>query len=72
MRGSTFTGTKSISSSSPRSSPTYKRGDLSADEAADYDKLVYFVGTFPANLFEDSDGSPLLDENGRQRTSPKL
>ncbi|MCI54694.1 hypothetical protein A2U01_0075944, partial [Trifolium medium] len=51
---------------------TFKRTDLSADEVADYDKLVYFVGTFPANLFEDSDGNPLLDEDGRQRTSAKL
>ncbi|MCI82416.1 hypothetical protein A2U01_0103690, partial [Trifolium medium] len=46
--------------------------DLSADEAADYDKLVYFLGTFPVNLLEDSDENPLVDEHGRQRTSAKL
>ncbi|MCI59666.1 hypothetical protein A2U01_0080921, partial [Trifolium medium] len=51
---------------------TYRRADLSADEAADYDKLVAFVGTFPANLLEDSEGNPLRDEHGHQRTSAKL
>ncbi|MCI43437.1 hypothetical protein A2U01_0064674, partial [Trifolium medium] len=51
---------------------TYKRTDLSPDEVADYEKLVSFVGTFLANLFEDSEENPLLDGNGRQRTSAKL
>ncbi|MCI85087.1 hypothetical protein A2U01_0106366, partial [Trifolium medium] len=46
---------------------TYRRTDLSADEVSDYDKLVAFVGTFPANLLEDSEGNPLMDEHGRQR-----
>ncbi|MCI36944.1 hypothetical protein A2U01_0058168, partial [Trifolium medium] len=50
---------------------TYKRTDLSPDEAADYDKLVAYVGTFPANLLEDNEGNPFLDGNGRQRTSAK-
>ncbi|MCI33889.1 hypothetical protein A2U01_0055107, partial [Trifolium medium] len=45
---------------------TYKRMNLSPGEVADYDKLVAFVGTFPANLLEDSEGNPLLDDNGRQ------
>ncbi|MCI78428.1 hypothetical protein A2U01_0099698, partial [Trifolium medium] len=50
----------------------YARTDLSADEVTDYDKLVYFVGSFPANLLEDGEGNPLRDERGRQRTSAKL
>ncbi|MCI34660.1 hypothetical protein A2U01_0055880, partial [Trifolium medium] len=51
---------------------TFKRTALSPDEVADYDRLVDFVRTFPANLLEDSEGNPLLDDNGQQKTSAKL
>ncbi|MCI53783.1 hypothetical protein A2U01_0075030, partial [Trifolium medium] len=27
---------------------------------------------FPANLLEDSEGNPILDDNGQQKTSAKL
>ncbi|MCI19419.1 hypothetical protein A2U01_0040575, partial [Trifolium medium] len=37
-----------------------------------YDRLVAFVGAFPANLLEDSEGNPLLDDNGQQKTYAKL
>ncbi|MCI55480.1 hypothetical protein A2U01_0076731, partial [Trifolium medium] len=33
---------------------TFKRMALTPDEVVDYDRLVAFVGTFPANLWEDS------------------
>ncbi|MCI27828.1 hypothetical protein A2U01_0049028, partial [Trifolium medium] len=56
----------------PSSEFTYKRGELTAEEAEDYDRLVAFVGAFPANLLEDSEGNPLLDDNGQQKTSAKL
>ncbi|MCI46896.1 hypothetical protein A2U01_0068137, partial [Trifolium medium] len=42
----------------PSSEFTYKRTELTAEEAEDYDKLVAFVGAFPANLLEDSEGKP--------------
>ncbi|MCI17101.1 hypothetical protein A2U01_0038248, partial [Trifolium medium] len=48
---------------------TYKRTDLSPGKVTDYDKLVAFVGTFPANLLEDNEGNPLLDGNGLDMTS---
>ncbi|MCI13352.1 hypothetical protein A2U01_0034469, partial [Trifolium medium] len=51
---------------------TYKRGELFSEEVEDFDRLVAFVESFPANLLEDSEGNPLLDSEGRQRTSAKL
>ncbi|MCI57801.1 hypothetical protein A2U01_0079052, partial [Trifolium medium] len=51
---------------------TYQRTALTPEEVADYGRLVAFVGNFPANLLEDSEGNPLLDDNGRQKTSAKL
>ncbi|MCI44415.1 hypothetical protein A2U01_0065654, partial [Trifolium medium] len=42
---------------------TFMRSDLSPDEVADYDKLVTFLGTFSANLLEDSERNALLDDN---------
>ncbi|MCI67245.1 hypothetical protein A2U01_0088503, partial [Trifolium medium] len=29
-------------------------------------------GAFPANLLEDGEGNPILDDNGWQKTSAKL
>ncbi|MCI29679.1 hypothetical protein A2U01_0050888, partial [Trifolium medium] len=42
------------------------------EEVEDYDRLVAFVESFPANLLEDSEGNPLRDSDGRQKTSTKL
>ncbi|MCI23248.1 hypothetical protein A2U01_0044426, partial [Trifolium medium] len=38
----------------------------------DYDRLVVFVEKFPVNLLEDGERNPLLDSEGRQKTSAKL
>ncbi|MCI78750.1 hypothetical protein A2U01_0100021, partial [Trifolium medium] len=51
---------------------TFKRSELGPDEVADYDKLVAFVATFPANLWEDSDGNLLMGTDGRPKTTAKL
>ncbi|MCI59428.1 hypothetical protein A2U01_0080683, partial [Trifolium medium] len=51
---------------------TYKRSELTAEEAEDYDRLVAFVGSFPANLLEDNEGNPILGDNGQRKTSAKL
>ncbi|MCI79589.1 hypothetical protein A2U01_0100860, partial [Trifolium medium] len=56
----------------PSSEFTYKRAELTAKEAEDYDRVVAFVSDFPANLLEDGEGNPILDDNGWQKTSAKL
>jgi hypothetical protein len=45
---------------------TYRKGDLSKEELVDVKTLEDFVDNFPVNLWEDKEGNPLYDENGRR------
>ncbi|CAJ2653383.1 unnamed protein product [Trifolium pratense] len=47
-------------------------GALSAEERADYKKLLEFVEGLPPFLLSDSNGEPLLGEDGRRLTCPKV
>ncbi|CAJ2639039.1 unnamed protein product [Trifolium pratense] len=47
-------------------------GALSAEERADYKKLLEFVEGLPPYLLSDSNGEPLLGEDGRRLTCPKV
>ncbi|CAJ2640236.1 unnamed protein product [Trifolium pratense] len=47
-------------------------GALSAEERADYKNLLEFVEGLPPFLLSDSNGEPLLGEDGRRLTCPKV
>ncbi|GAU42208.1 hypothetical protein TSUD_375570 [Trifolium subterraneum] len=51
---------------------TFKKGALSKEELVDVKALEDFVDCFPANLWEDKDGNPIYDEEGRRVTSKKF
>ncbi|GAU51195.1 hypothetical protein TSUD_374460 [Trifolium subterraneum] len=51
---------------------TFMKGALSKEELVDVKALEDFVDGFPANLWEDKEGNPIYDENGRWMTSKKF
>ncbi|GAU34824.1 hypothetical protein TSUD_394510 [Trifolium subterraneum] len=51
---------------------TFKTGALSKEERADLKVLEDFVDSFPPNLWEDKEGNPICDEEGRRLSSKKF
>ncbi|CAJ2644668.1 unnamed protein product [Trifolium pratense] len=47
----------------------FKLGELTAEERMDYKKLVEFVEGLPPYVLEDSDGEPLLGEDGKMSSA---
>ncbi|MCI06046.1 hypothetical protein A2U01_0027101, partial [Trifolium medium] len=50
----------------------FSRERLNVEEAADYDRMVNFVNSFPISVYEDEDGNLLFDERDNQRTKTKF
>ncbi|CAJ2651308.1 unnamed protein product [Trifolium pratense] len=50
----------------------FKLGELSAEERADYKKLLEFVEGLPPYLLSDPEGEPLFGEDGQRLTKTKF